>query len=94
MAITIRAGAAAQLAVLPVGALLQVAVGTVLGKLASKFAVQPSDAEGMSSRRADTITVACAFGNSLTLPLLFLSALLPPAEAERAAGYLALYMVG
>ena len=73
---------------------LQVAVGAVLGRLASKLAVQPSDGEGMSSRKADAITVACAFGNSLTLPLLFLSALLPPPEAERAAGYLALYMVG
>ena len=73
---------------------LQVLVGTVLGKLASKIAVRPSDCEGMSPRKADAITVACAFGNSLTLPLVFLSALLPPAEAERAAGYVALYLVG
>ena len=85
-------------AILQLGALglisLQVLVGTVLGKLASKLAVRSSDSEGMSPRKADAITVACAFGNSLTLPLVFLSALLPPAEAERGAGYVALYMVG
>jgi len=36
----------------------------------------------------------CAFGNSLTLPLVFLLALLPAAAADRATGYLALFMMG
>ena len=37
------------------------------------------------------ITAACAFGNSLTLPLAFLAALVPPGAAfDRAAGYTAL----
>ncbi|GAQ83988.1 hypothetical protein KFL_001720010 [Klebsormidium nitens] len=40
------------------------------------------------------MTATSAFGNSLTLPLVFLSALLDRAGADKAAGYLALYMVG
>ena len=36
----------------------------------------------------------CAFGNSVTLPLVFLLALLPGAAADRATGYLALFMMG
>ena len=36
----------------------------------------------------------CAFGNSLTLPLVFLLALLPGHAADRATGYLALFMMG
>ncbi|KAL3147311.1 hypothetical protein ABBQ32_002796 [Trebouxia sp. C0010 RCD-2024] len=36
----------------------------------------------------------CAFGNSLTLPLVFLLALLPGGAADRATGYLALFMMG
>jgi len=37
---------------------------------------------------------ACAFGNSLTLPLVFLAALLPAGAFDRAAGYTALFLVG
>ena len=37
---------------------------------------------------------ACAFGNSLTLPLVFLAALLPAAAFDRAAGYTALFLLG
>ncbi|KAK9839222.1 hypothetical protein WJX81_002161 [Elliptochloris bilobata] len=37
---------------------------------------------------------ACAFGNSLTLPLVFLAALLPAAAYERAVGYTALFLMG
>jgi predicted permease len=40
------------------------------------------------------VTTACAFGNSLTLPLVFLMALLPGAAAERATGFLALFLIG
>lgn len=35
---------------------------------------------------AQLVRAACMFGNSVTLPLVFLSALLPAAEAGRAAG--------
>ena len=40
------------------------------------------------------VVTASAFGNSVTLPLLFLTQLLPAAEAVRAAGLCALFMVG
>ena len=40
------------------------------------------------------VVAASAFGNSVTLPLLFLTQLLPAAEAARAAGLCALFMVG
>ena len=49
---------------------------------------------GIDPRTEALITAACAFGNSMTLPLVFLTALLPSAEADRAAGFLALFMVG
>ena len=35
---------------------------------------------------AQLVLAACAFGNSVTLPLVFLAALLPAAEALRATG--------
>ncbi|CAM6100938.1 unnamed protein product [Calypogeia fissa] len=48
-----------------------------------------------ATKKQAMITAACAFGNSLTLPLVFLSGVLATTEeANRAAGYLALYMVG
>ena len=37
---------------------------------------------------------AAGFGNTLTLPLLFLYALLPGAAADAAAGYVALFLIG
>ncbi len=37
---------------------------------------------------------ACTFGNSLTLPLVFLNALLPAAAFDRAVGYTALFLTG
>lgn len=40
------------------------------------------------------VLTCCAFGNSVTLPLVFLLALLPGAAADRATGYLALFMMG
>lgn len=40
------------------------------------------------------VLACCAFGNSVTLPLVFLLALLPTAAADRATGYLALFMMG
>lgn len=39
-------------------------------------------------------TVACTFGNSLTLPLVFMMSLLPAAAFDRAFGYTALFLVG
>ncbi|KAK9807714.1 hypothetical protein WJX72_007038 [[Myrmecia] bisecta] len=40
------------------------------------------------------VLAACSFGNSLTLPLVFLTSLLPAAAADRAAGYTALFLMG
>ena len=36
----------------------------------------------------------CAFGNTFTLPLVFLVEVLGPAYADRVAGYIALYLIG
>ncbi|CAI6012349.1 unnamed protein product [Closterium sp. NIES-65] len=51
-------------------------------------------AERAAGRKESVVMAACAFGNSLTLPLVFLATLLTRADADRAAGYLALFMVG
>ncbi|CAI5510995.1 unnamed protein product [Closterium sp. Naga37s-1] len=51
-------------------------------------------AERAAGRKEAVVMSACAFGNSLTLPLVFLATLLTRADADRAAGYLALFMVG
>ncbi len=37
---------------------------------------------------------ACTFGNTLTLPLVFMMSLLPGAAFDRAVGYTALFLVG
>lgn len=39
------------------------------------------------------VAACCTFGNSMTLPLVFLGSLLPPPVAARAVGYLALYQM-
>lgn len=41
----------------------------------------------------EMVTAACMFGNSMTLPLVFLSSLLPPVVSARAVGFLALYQM-
>lgn len=40
------------------------------------------------------VQTACAFGNSLTLPLLFLVSLIPVAQGGLATGAMALYLLG
>ena len=40
------------------------------------------------------VMTCCAFGNSLTLPLVALMELLPAHVGDRATSYLALFMVG
>ncbi|KAJ7198656.1 hypothetical protein O6H91_Y500600 [Diphasiastrum complanatum] len=45
-------------------------------------------------KRESLVMAACAFGNSVTLPLVLLSGILPSEEISRAAGYLSLYLVG
>ena len=42
----------------------------------------------------ELVSAACTFGNSLTLPLVFLNALLPAAAFDRAVGYTALFLTG
>lgn len=41
----------------------------------------------------EMVRAACMFGNSMTLPLVFMTSLLVGAPAERAVGYLALYQM-
>lgn len=41
----------------------------------------------------EMVRAACMFGNSMTLPLVFMSSLLTGGPAERAVGYLALYQL-
>ena len=48
----------------------------------------------LSAGTRQLVMSCCAFGNSLTLPLVFLLALLPGPAADRATGYLALFMMG
>ena len=47
---------------------------------------------GAGSRQL--VMAACTFGNSMTLPLVFLFSLLPSAAANKATGYIALFMMG
>ena len=42
----------------------------------------------------ELVTACCTFGNSLTLPLVFMMSLLPSGGFDRAAGYTALFLVG
>ena len=42
----------------------------------------------------ELVASACTFGNSLTLPLVFLMGLLPGPQFERAVGYTALFLAG
>ena len=39
------------------------------------------------------MALAAAFGNSFTLPAVFFMTLLPPALADRALGYAAIFML-
>ncbi|CAI5498886.1 unnamed protein product [Closterium sp. Naga37s-1] len=150
VAATLSGESLSALAVLPLIAILQVLVGTVLGKAAClvafhkpssllpSAALLPSLVTGNSvsssnlkhsdgsSRENHTelvataaepqspaataasaaaaaavlrtkesvVTAVCAFSNSLSLPLVFLTALLSQVDGDRAAGYLALFMMG
>eukprot|EP00891_Asterochloris_glomerata_P008288 jgi/Astpho2/8288/fgenesh1_pg.00122_%23_53_t len=51
---------------------------------------QPAVPEGTQQM----VACSCAFGNSLTLPLVFLMSLLPGHAVDRATGYIALFMIG
>lgn len=42
----------------------------------------------------ELVSTACTFGNSLTLPLVFMSSLMPAADFDRAVGYTALFLTG
>ena len=42
---------------------------------------------------AQMVAPSCAFGNSFTLPAIFFATLLPPALADRALGYAALFLL-
>ncbi|GJP36574.1 hypothetical protein CLOM_g21065 [Closterium sp. NIES-68] len=82
----------------PTGSLQDTAM-TGWETLSSSGAVRAAErmgerSEEVGERREAVLMAACAFGNSIALPLVFLTALLTDADADRAAGYLALFMVG
>lgn len=56
-------------------------------------ALQPPPATAPPGMRA-LVQTACAFGNSLTLPLLFLLSLIPPGTEGVATGAIALFLLG
>ena len=61
----------------------------------SKHSCHDCPRDGCLTAGARELTAAaCAFGNTLTLPLVFLAALLPAAACERAVGYTALFLMG
>lgn len=83
---------------LPLIAIAQIIVGGILGKLACtflyrRFSFSTSEHKNVAVNEA-LITAACAFGNCVTLPLVFLNGTLSPTDYGTAAGYLALFMVG
>ena len=53
-----------------------------------------SETQALPAGTREMIMACCAFGNSLTLPLVFLSSLLPAAAYQRAVGYTALFLAG
>lgn len=83
---------------LPFIAITQVLLGSSLGKLGSIFlnrrCIHQSFSKQDLAKREGLITAACAFGNTVTLPLVFLNGVLPREDYSSAAGYLALYVVG
>jgi hypothetical protein len=56
-------------------------------------ALTPSeDATSPTSQgRAELVELACAFANSMTLPLIYCTAMLPAADASAAATYIGAY---
>ncbi|KAL3683882.1 hypothetical protein R1sor_001904 [Riccia sorocarpa] len=63
--------------------------------LAAECTEQQAQISRRTAKKHALIVAACAFNNSLTLPLVFLNGVLGSTEEiNRAAGYLALYMVG
>ncbi len=54
----------------------------------------PQQTSAGTTGARELTAAACAFGNSLTLPLVFLAALLPAGAYERAVGYTALFLMG
>jgi hypothetical protein len=74
------------------------ALATGAPALAAAVAPPPPPEDGDSANQAPQawrlVVASSAFGNSVTLPLLFLTQLLPAAEGARAAGLCALFMVG
>lgn len=97
------------LMVLPFGALSQVIAGTICGVVLTKLVVTMASLKkrrgGSTSNDAIDIEckddvmprlglAACAFGNTFTLPLVFLTEVLGAANADVIAGYIALYLVG
>ncbi|KAI5066294.1 hypothetical protein GOP47_0018918 [Adiantum capillus-veneris] len=82
----------------PLMALIQITLGSILGKLAGFLLYQNStlntEVKNDDLTKKALLTAASAFGNTITLPLVFLSGMLSQSDYSTAAGYLALYTVG
>ena len=73
-----------------------IATGTALatGIPSAAGALLPRTKKGPAHKGLKELAkVCCAFGNSFTLPLVFIMTLLPAALAERAIGYCALFLL-
>ncbi len=100
------------LAVLPLSAMAQVIVGSMIGVVVTSFvnkifAYASSHEEKKELDEAEEVRAikekndmsrlgiaACSFGNTFTLPLVFLTEVLGRARADETAGYIALYLIG
>lgn len=55
---------------------------------------EPTERDEILAKNEALVIAACAFGNTVTLPLVILSGILPSNDANTAAGFVALFMVG
>eukprot|EP00898_Chlorokybus_atmophyticus_P000668 jgi/Chlat1/1601/Chrsp124S01862 len=98
VAATLASQDARQLVFFPLAATSQIVVGFFFGKLAAKLlfgeATQTRPGYVPDEMQAKIVTAACAFGNSMTLPLVYMTTLLSGAEMDRCVGYVALFLLG
>ncbi|KAK3287369.1 hypothetical protein CYMTET_5116 [Cymbomonas tetramitiformis] len=70
------------------------ATASALGAPAVGSVLAPVEDKKPRAAHNRMMILTCGFGNSLTLPLVFLMEILTPMEVERAVGYIALFLVG
>ncbi|EFJ24727.1 hypothetical protein SELMODRAFT_414734 [Selaginella moellendorffii] len=88
------------IAAIPLIAIAQISAGALLGKLAcaTLYHIPNTTRKQLSAKvlakKEALVTISCAFGNTLSLPLVFIRGILSPRDASLASGYLALFIVG